>query len=112
MDIEKITNIVIEELKKLGYKIESRANDVSYMNKVDNQPYKRGFFLQDNFLKNKFGSYSTLPKGKKLITEYDVKNYLKTFPETKEFVVAENTILGPLAEDFLNSLGIKIVYKK
>lgn len=96
MDKEQLVRIIVEELRKMGYSVKKDSSV--------RQSYKTGFFTEKKYIE----SYTSLPKGKKLITEYEVRQILKQNPGMKEFVVDKNTILGPLAEDLLNSLNIRI----
>jgi len=98
MDKEKIVEIIVEELKKLGYTIISKKEETQKM-------YKSGFFTQKKYIE----SYSSLPKGRKLITEYDIKQILKQNPNIKEIKIPKDAILSPLAEDFVFARNIRIV---
>lgn len=102
MDKEQIIRIIVEELRKLGYSIK-KDNGVTMQ-----RQFKTGFFTEKKYIE----SYSSLPKGKKLITEYDVKQMLKQNPGLKEITISKDSILGPLAEDFLASRGIKVIKEK
>lgn len=102
MDKEQIVRIIVEELRRLGYTI--KKEDTT----MQQQPYKTGFFTEKKYIE----SYTSLPKGKKLITEYDIKLMLKQNPELKEIRISKDTILGPLAEDFLASRGIRVIREK
>ncbi len=103
MNKEVIVEIIIEELKKLGYYVNTESQSTNLA-----KNYKSGFFTKEKYIK----SVTSLPPGKKLITEYDVRQYIKLKNNTKEFIVPENVIIGPLAEDLINSLELKIVKKK
>lgn len=100
MDKEKIIEIIVDELKKLGYQVTKEKN----MKDKDITGYKSGFFTQSKYIQ----SYTSLPKGRQLITEFEIKQILKQNPNAKEIIIPKNAILGPLAEDFINSRGIKI----
>jgi hypothetical protein len=104
MNKEILAEIIVAELKKLGYTI------VKDHKSEDKEPkmYKQGFFVSGRYIESK----TTLPKGKNLLTEYDVRQYLKSCGGKKEIVVPENTIIGPLAEELINSLEIKVIRKK
>ncbi|MCS7151044.1 MAG: hypothetical protein NZ928_01490 [Endomicrobia bacterium] len=103
MNEEQIVKIIIDELRKLGYSVKKTESSGSVDMQKDS--YKTGFYTQKKYIE----SYTTLPKGKKLITEYDIKQLLRQNPSLKEIVVEKDSILSPLAEDFLSSHGIRII---
>ncbi len=102
MDKDLIVETVIEVLQQHGYIIR-KTEEEKFM-----KTYKSGFFTQEKYIK----SYTSLPKGRQLITEYDVKTYLKTHPGAKEIEIPEKAIISPLAEDLIYSLGLKVIRKK
>ena len=98
MNKEKIVEVIIEELIEMEYTISTKKEETQKM-------YKSGFFTQKRYIE----SYTSLPKGKKLITEYDIKQILKQNPNIKEIKISKDTIISPLAEDFISSHNIKII---
>jgi len=104
MNKEILVEIIVSELKKLGYNIVKETK----FSKSSESRHKQGFFVSGNYIESK----TTLPKGKNLLTEYDVKQHLKLSGGKKEIIISENTIIGPLAEDLINSLDIKVIRKK
>ena len=105
MNKKILIEIIISELKKLGYSVVK--DEVELANSFKKK-YKQGFFVSGKYIESK----TTLPKGKNLLTEYDVKQYLKLSGGKKEIIISENTIIGPLAEDLINNLELKVIRKK
>ncbi|MFN3966209.1 MAG: hypothetical protein ACK4JE_00720 [Endomicrobiia bacterium] len=65
--------------------------------------YYTGFFLKEKFIK----SWTSLPKGRPLLTEYELKQLIKR--GEKEIKINKNTIISPLAQEIIQEKGIKII---
>jgi len=67
------------------------------------QKYYSGFYLKEKFIK----SWTSLPKGRPLLTEYELKQLIKN--GEKEIRIQKNTIISPLAYEIIQEKGIKII---
>ncbi len=99
ISIEDLADIMFEEIK---YWCCSKKQIPG--SRTDTLSGKRGFFVKEPYLK----SYSQLVTKRKFFSEWEIKSLLKN--NEKILTIPKNSILSPLALDWLEEKGIKIVY--
>ena len=99
---DDIVELVIDTLKGDSWK-EVVAAKTPAANAHHAPLPKRGFFAREKYIK----SSATLPKGRRFITEYEVKQMLRG--GAVEITVPCNAIISPLAQEVLSEKGIRVV---
>ncbi|MDI6641271.1 MAG: hypothetical protein QME68_03060 [Elusimicrobiota bacterium] len=94
MTEDDIVEIVTETLKK---------SQEEAMSNTKQKPLYSGFYPKEKFIV----SFTSLPKGRPLLTEYELKQKIKS--GVKEIHIAKNTIISPLAEEIIQEKGIKVI---
>ena len=93
MTEDDIVEIVADTLKKSKEEMSTEKQKPPYL----------GFYPKEKFIK----SYTSLPKGRPLLTEYELKQKIKN--GAKEIRVTKNTIISPLAQEIIQEKGIKVI---
>jgi hypothetical protein len=96
---DDIVELLVDTLKEDAWKDAVSAKKKAG---VPSGPKYTGFFLKEKFI----NSSTTLPKGKKFLTEYEVKQMIKG--GAREITVSANAIISPLAQELLEAKGIKV----
>lgn len=85
---------------------EQKSGEKDFRKQLENPPTKKGRW--GTVASQPFNKpYTSLPAKKIFLSEYEVKQLLKKSP--KELHIPESAIVSPLAQEWLEQKGVKIV---